>query len=102
MAGHQPYRLVEGRLQLSLRPILPHWLFDENNEVAFRFIGKTKVIYHNPHRRNTYEGSSSIHRIEVLYRDGSEISIERQGTLSEPYATDIRCGKIEKLYIEYL
>ncbi len=102
MAGHQPYRLAEGRLQLELKPILPHWLFDEKDEVEFRFMGKTKVTYYNPSRRNTYEKDMSIGLIKIWDSQGNEITLEGQGFLPEPYAIAVRYGKIEKIYIEYL
>ena len=97
MAGHKPFELQDGKLCLRLKPILPHWLFDEKDEVSFMLLGKTEVTYHNPERKNTYLETMEISTIVIVYSDGKKVSLKGQ-VIPEPYSTDIRNGKVEKLY----
>ena len=39
------FRYEGDQLQLHLNPVLPAWLFDENQEVSFIFLGAVKVTY---------------------------------------------------------
>lgn len=98
MTGHKPFELQEGKLCLRFKPILPHWLFDENNELSFMFLGKTVVTCHNPGRKSTYLEYMEISAITILYEDGSEISLAGQ-VIPEPYSLDIRCGKVREIHI---
>lgn len=100
MAGHKPFRVVDDRLYMELKPILPHWLFDEKNEIGFRFLDKVDVTYYNPSRVNTYGESAQINTIQIAYGDGREVTLH-ESAIAEPYSQDIRSGKVEKLRIEY-
>ncbi len=98
MAGHKPFELLEGKLFLKLKPLLPHWLFDDKDEITFMFLGKTEVTYHNFLRKSTYLGTMEIGTIMMLYRDGKVITLRSQ-SISEPYSRDVRGGLVEKIYI---
>ncbi|MGN7764715.1 cellobiose phosphorylase [Paenibacillus sp. 22594] len=72
MAGSRVFSVVDGELALSFAPALPSWLFDEQGEVSFTFLGKTRVTYHNPRHLNTFgEGGASIRSLALTYRDGT-------------------------------
>lgn len=70
MTGHNPFILINQEIDsstqisnscpiLSLRPILPSWLFDPHSKtVSFTFLGTIHVIYRNPHLINTWDGVS--------------------------------------------
>jgi hypothetical protein len=67
MSGHQPFLLLEEQPQpneehcavLSLKPILPGWLFDsETQSISYTFLGSIQVTYRNPGLINTWEGKS--------------------------------------------
>jgi hypothetical protein len=99
MAGHVPFRMNDGRLQLNLRPKLPGWLFDEDGKISFTFLGKCDVTYHNPTRNNTYDQSSHICKIRLLVED--EI-VDLQGDVIEsPYAQKVRDGIIRKIDVHF-
>jgi hypothetical protein len=100
MAGHRPFYMKEGKLCLELKPILPEWLFDDENKVSFNFLGKTKVTYMNPNRKNTYD-RTEVTKTTVVYKDGSKIDIPG-ARLTESYAEDVRTGKIENIVINIL
>ncbi|WDU83829.1 hypothetical protein [Caloramator sp. Dgby_cultured_2] len=53
--GKKPFKIINGKLTLSFNPVLPEWLFDEENKVSFNFLGRCRVTYYNPSRKNTYE-----------------------------------------------
>ncbi|WP_379158265.1 cellobiose phosphorylase [Paenibacillus sp. sgz5001063] len=72
MAGSGVFSVVDGELALSFDPALPGWLFDEQGELSFTFLGKTRVTYYNPRHLNTFgEGGASIQSLTLAYRDGT-------------------------------
>ena len=76
MAGHEPFVVDKsGALTLSLKPLLPGWLFTEEDSIAsFTFLGATTVTYHNPRKVNTW--STSPTRASVTFLDGTQIDDE--------------------------
>jgi hypothetical protein len=75
MSGHQPFLLLKERdllrqnisaisrdeecAVLSLKPILPGWLFDrETKSITFTFLGAIQVTYRNPGLIDTWHGKS--------------------------------------------
>lgn len=97
MAGHKPFYMKQNKLLLELKPILPAWLFDKEDKVSFNFLGKTKVTYINPNRRNTYK-ECETNNIVLLYKDGTAVELN-ESYISEPYSRDVRDGKIENIVI---
>jgi hypothetical protein len=97
MAGHKPFTMREGKLCLELKPLLPEWLFDKNDEISFNFLGKTKVTYVNPNRKNTYE-EFKVESITLTYRDGHSV-IFNEGIIAEPCSKEVREGKLEAITI---
>lgn len=118
VAGENPFQLDEGgALMLKLRPILPDWLFtqekvtreyyDKNgtirevevpeNAFAFKFLGKTLVVYHNEDRKDTFgEDGAKIASYQLEYYGGSKKTIEG-GTLEASVAKDVREGKVKRI-----
>jgi hypothetical protein len=97
MAGQKPFAIRDGELVLEFKPILPGWLFDENDCVAFRFLGECTVIYHNKRRLNTYGlNGAAVKCMELQLTDGSCISISG-GSIGEPYSRLAREGKIKQI-----
>lgn len=92
MAGHRPFTVKDGKLCLELKPLLPEWLFDRNDEISFNFLGNTIVTYVNPNRRNTYDGFK-VESIVISYKDGHSITF-KDSYIAEPYSNDIRDGKV--------
>lgn len=97
MAGPQPYRMREGRLQFQLSPVLPGWLFDGEGELSFRLFGSCDVTYHNPSHRDSFAGGETVIEKMVLEnQDG--MGIEAQGGILEAgLALAIRDGQIRKM-----
>jgi vancomycin permeability regulator SanA len=97
MAGHKPFYMKEDMLCLELKPVLPSWLFDGDNKVRFNFLGRTKLTYINPNRRNTYD-EFKVKSIVLSYKDESLVKISER-YIVEPYSKDIRDGKVESITI---
>jgi hypothetical protein len=97
MAGHKPFIMKEGKLCMELKPLLPEWLFDKNDEISFNFLGNTRVTYVNPNRRNTYE-NFKVESIMLSYRDGHSV-IFNEGFIAEPYSKEVREGKVQAITI---
>ena len=53
MSGRFPFVASKDGLQLTLKPALPSWLFDNDNKISFTFLGSVNVTYHNPSMINT-------------------------------------------------
>lgn len=119
-AGRQPFSLdKKGQLALSLKPILPGWLFTKNqadisffdqsgqwqkislpkNTYAFNFLGSTLVVYHNAKRLDTF-GSQKVMQKEITltYPDKRQM-ILTSDMVTAPYALEIREHKISRIDI---
>ena len=76
MAGSHIFTMLDGELTLSLAPVLPGWLFDEEGKLTFTFLGGTEVTYSNPQRKNTFgEERAVIQSLSLVYRDGAVTEI---------------------------
>jgi len=99
MAGKKPFDIDEnGKLVLSLNPILPEWLFDKHNEISFNFLGRCIVTYVNKSRINTYNGK--IESITVIFEDDAKVLINGS-VISEEYAKKVRNGEVKEIICEY-
>lgn len=105
--GGRPFFLNESNeLNLRFRPALPAWLFTKHsqagfpkNSFAFKFLGKTIVVYHNPRRKNTAGRDSVRTRFMVMrYDDGRKVEIKKD-TIGAPYAQDVRDRKVKRIDI---
>jgi hypothetical protein len=118
VAGENPFFLNEkGQLVLRLQPALPGWLFTREkktyrcydkegrlkkvvipkNAFAFKFIGKTTVIYHNPKRKDTFgKGGAKVISYRLKYNDGKEKTVSGD-TLKTSLARDVREGLVERI-----
>ena len=105
--GERPFFLnKEGELSLRFRPVLPSWLFTRKpqggfpkNSFAFKFLGKTTVIYHNPRLKNT-AGSNPVKTrfIVIRYDSGKKVEIKKD-IIDPPYSQDIRDKKVSRIDI---
>lgn len=97
MAGEKPFRLRNGQLCLTLKPILPQWLFEEQGVLSFRFLGNCDVTYHNPAGKNTYgKDGVTVHRIVLATEEGAEVEFQG-GVITEPFASKVREGRIRRI-----
>lgn len=99
MAGHKPFFIMDDKLCLELKPILPAWLFDENDKISFNFLGSTKITYFNSGKKDTYDSNVKASKMQLHYADGKKVNIEGNVIL-EPYSEEVRCGKITKIEID--
>jgi hypothetical protein len=106
-AGERPFYLAKDeRLYLELKPVLPGWLFSKTadagfpkNSFVFKFLGKTLVVYHNPHRKDTFgKNSAQVSQIRLKPKKGREI-ILKSGVIAAPYSYEVRRGNIERIDI---
>jgi hypothetical protein len=106
-AGVKPFFINEkGELNLKFNPALPAWLFTKTavrgfpkNIYAFKFLGKTLVVYHNPKMKDTAgKNSVKINSIALEYDDGRKIDIQKD-IISLPYSLDIRDRKVKRIDI---
>ncbi|MBW4085277.1 cellobiose phosphorylase [Paenibacillus sp. S150] len=97
MAGSSVFSVVDGELALSFDPALPGWLFDEQGNLSFTFLGSTKVSYHNPRHLNTFGGDgAAIQSLTLAYRDGS-VSRISGSQLRGAEAEALRRGEISEI-----
>lgn len=118
VAGKKPFFLdQEGQLALHLCPILPAWLFTNSrrtcqyydrddsaqlivipkNAFAFKFIGRTLLVYHNPKRKDTFgDGAVKAVSYHLVYRDGKEKVVAGE-TLGTSLALDVREGRVQRI-----
>ncbi len=104
--GLKPFSLnTQGQLSFNLNPILPSWLFTDKatvdypaNTYAFKFLGKTTVVYHNAKKANTFgKGAVKAQQVTLSYV-GVKKSIELTADqLVGQYALDVRAGKVARI-----
>ncbi|AST89861.1 hypothetical protein BC6307_00500 [Sutcliffiella cohnii] len=100
MVGEKPFFVQNGELVCHLSPTLPNWLFDENGEVTFTFLGHTEVTYVNKNKGNTYGGDGvSPISMELELIDGTKKKVEDSKVVGE-LAVSIRKGKVQKIAVE--
>ncbi len=118
VAGQNPFFLDETKnLKLRLEPILPGWIFTDKEEIcktyfkegkpmeitvpencfAFKFLGKTIVVYHNDKRKNTFgKDRTKIISCSLKYIDGE--TRESQGDIiNTQLANDVRERRVERI-----
>jgi hypothetical protein len=88
--------MVEGGLQLALRPVLPAGFFDDQNCVSFRFLNRCRITYHNPKRLDTYSQAAVITRMQLSVPGEGTIAVDGDH-LEAPYAEWVRSGRVEKM-----
>ncbi|MCX5692428.1 MAG: hypothetical protein NTX47_01900 [Candidatus Omnitrophica bacterium] len=109
-AGKEPFFVNEkGGLSLKFSPMLPSWLFTKNpgrgfpeNTYAFKFLGKTLVVYHNPKMKDTVgKNSVKVNSIVLEYNDGRKIDIQKD-IIGQPYSLDVRNRKVRRIDINLI
>lgn len=98
MAGRQPFFLKNKELCLSLKPILPTWLFDEQNTLSFKFLGNCMVTYHNPQRLNTYQPGFRFEKMLLKMQSGGTVELSGS-VIPAPYAAQVREGMVESIEV---
>jgi hypothetical protein len=92
LAGKQPFFVQDGQLCLALKPALPGWLFDENDQVRFKFLGACDVTYHNPRRLDTFQ--EGLERQRTVLHTQDDRTVELGGVVTAPYAEMVRDGRV--------
>lgn len=96
--GKDPFFLnSRNELNLRLEPVLAGWLFDKKGVYSFHFLGKIRVVYHNPERKNTF-GRNSAKPKKIIFNDpqGNPVEI-LSNIIPSPYAEQIRTRQIKRL-----
>ena len=97
--GKQPFHLQKGELVLELKPCLPGWMFSENGDFKFRFLGTCDVTLHNPSRKDTFNQDLGIEKI-ILHSGSEEITIPG-ALIGDPFADRVRKGEFSALDLFY-
>jgi len=100
MAGERPFFIQGDQLCLALKPILPSWLFNEDNTISFKFLGWTTVIYHNSERRDTFDPQTVIRSITLQPIDGDTLELTG-GVIPAPYAQWIRNRQVIQIDVHF-
>ncbi|MBT3190808.1 MAG: cellobiose phosphorylase [Anaerolineae bacterium] len=98
MASKAPFQMQDGELVLALHPILPGWLFDEQDQVNFNFLGRIPVTYHNPQRVDTWKESPQ--EITLYLTDGQKVEFDSPD-IPSPYAEMVRNQEVESINIHF-
>lgn len=118
-AGQKPFFLgPENKVCLSFQPALPGWLFTEKatrieyttpkgkretlsfpkDTYAFKFLGNTLVVYHNPKRRDTFGKRRCVIKKMVLsYPQRRRPLVILGDTIPHEPARDVRDNRVERI-----
>jgi hypothetical protein len=100
MTGPKPFFEMNGELHLALKPVLPGWFFKEDGRLTFKFLGRCKVTYLNPERKDTYSSETTVNNITLETSEGSQVTFEKD-TIPAPYAEMVRRGKVSGIEITF-
>lgn len=120
-AGETPFTLNnKNELVFRLAPALPREMFTQRktqlivdhenvrtaeelpaNSYAFKFLGKTLVVYHNPGKKNAF-GSQGVQPVEyrLFYADTGESQLINGPSVHGQMARDIRDGKVARIDVK--
>lgn len=96
--GQKPFCVEQGKLTLTLHPLLPGWMFKEDGTFKFKLLGSCDMTLHNPSRLDTFKTQPA--RIHFRTADGEEVSVEGN-VIPAPYAGMAREGKIVAMEVRY-
>jgi hypothetical protein len=117
-AGEKPFSVNEkGELEFRLDPILTGDLFSSKKanirylnaqkewktielpaqSYAFKFLGKTLVVYHNPKKKNTFGPKKAEIQEYQLHYSESKTHTVQGNTISMPQALAIRDGEVVRI-----
>ncbi len=99
MTGKDVFTYTGGELVLTLKPILPGWMFDSDHNISFKFLGGIMVNYFNPHEKNTY-GEDSVKPVKYVlnYKDNTSVEVEGE-IVKGSLAHDIRDFKVASIQV---
>lgn len=92
MFGKNVFKMVDNKLVAEFKPILPKYMFDENDEVSAMFMSNTKVTYKNPNKKDTYKNCS----VKKMIIDGNEVDSNQ---LSGEMVFKLRDGSFKNILI---
>ncbi len=121
VAGPSPFQVGEdGKLELCLQPRLAEWLFTKEptmrphvdsdggwkgleipaDAFAFKLLGQTLVVYHNPSRRSTF-GSDAVRPAwwVLEFADGRREEVHADRVVGDAVQS-VRSGKVRRIDIE--
>lgn len=96
MMGKTPFKFSNNVLTFEPKPIIHKDLFDENNSVEYKFLGKTIIQYINESGLSTYDPTVSIYKIQLM---GERVVDIDNNLVMGQYADEIRLGKYKKIII---
>ena len=118
VAGEAPFTLDrQGKLELALEPRLPGWLFTTEetrreyfdprdgwteltipeNSFAFKFLGRTLVVYENEKRKNTFGRTGAKPKgFTLSYRNGRSFKVNGKSVPAR-HARAVRNGEVSRI-----
>jgi hypothetical protein len=96
MAGEKPFTVQNGELQLTLKPSLPGWLFNNDGSASFTFLGSVHVKYLNPSKADSWNLKPSS--AKIVYLDGTTTT-SSDGIIRGTAAEDVRSLKVASIEV---
>ncbi|WP_226583487.1 cellobiose phosphorylase [Halobacillus litoralis] len=96
MTGKEMFGVEDGELTLKLQPLLPEWLFDEQNQVTFTFLGEIEVTYYNQNQKPTF-GDKGASVVRYILHDESESTAIDGQKIQGEWAEKVRDRAFKKI-----
>lgn len=97
MIGKQPFFIENGELKLSFKPVLPTWLFDEDGNIQFTFLGDCRITYHNPQKHDL----QNVTPQKIVLKTNAETVEIASAVIPEPYSKQVRSGDISEIDVYF-
>lgn len=92
----RPFTVQDGALRFALSPVLKGDFFREDGTLSFTLFGRTRVVYRNPARKNTWEARVGAYKL--IAKEGEQCVQEVRGALAE----EVRAGKFETIEVDII
>lgn len=91
----------DGSLKLKFAPALSEEFFTAQGDASWTFMGRCRIVYHNPSRRATFGSDApKICKMRLLTTGGEQIEVNGD-VLEDELATDLRDGKIVRIDVYF-
>ncbi len=100
--GERLFYMEDGKLKITLAPVLPADFFDKNGMASFTFMAQCRVVYHNTTGKNTYgKDAAKITKLRLLTTHGETVE-KMSDTFCCEDALNLRNGGIVRIdaYLE--
>ncbi len=99
--GGRTFYIENGTLKIGFAPALASDFFDANGDASWTFMGRCRIVYHNPSRRSTFGNDAPKIKTMKLLTTGGETTEVKGNVLEGEQAHALRDGKLVRIDVYF-